>query len=160
MAVVKQTPATGPSARGTLPGMGEESEVDGVIAKLEGLGLKLLDRDAIHPEETEPEFVVAAQGEQGMAFLHALDYDAEMFEEPDAYAYLVRLWARATEKPGQVCGIDSDIASDAGAGWLTYTLGGRVRRFEFAQEDDWLVPDGAEGSIAEFCELFPEAVRG
>ena len=140
--------------------MGEESVVEGVIAKLEGMGLKLLDRGAIHTEETEPEFVLAAQGAQGMAFLHVLDYDAEMIEESDAYADWVRLWARATEKTGQVSDIDSDIDFDAGTGWLTYTLGGRVRRFEFAQEDDWLDPDGAEENIAEFCKLIPDAVRG
>ncbi|WP_162986151.1 hypothetical protein [Corynebacterium xerosis] len=140
--------------------MGEGSGVERVIAKLEGLGLKLLDRDAIHPEEIEPEFVLAAQGAQGMAFLHVLDYDAEMIEEPDAYADWVRLWARATEKTGQVSDIDSDIDFDAGTGWLTYILGGRVRRFGCAREDDWFDPDVAEENIAEFCELFPDAVRG
>lgn len=114
--------------------MGIEPTIDETIVALECLGLRLLDRAAIHPEETDPHFVLTSEG--GMAFLHVLAYDAEMIEEPDAYADWVRLWARATEKAGQVSDIDSDIDFDADTGWLP------------------------EECVAECCELFPEAVRG
>lgn len=69
-----------------------------------------------------------------------LHYDAEMVEDDDAYSGWVHEWARATAKEYRVADVVSEIDFDGGQGG-TYV---------------WLPAAG----VAEFRELFPEAVEG
>ena len=69
-----------------------------------------------------------------------LHYDAEMVEDDDAYSGWVHEWARATGQEDRVADVVSEIDFDGGQGG-TYV---------------WLPAAG----VAEFRELFPEAVEG
>ena len=126
-------------------------ERDQVIATLQRLGLELKNPGALDPEganmfaeiyeeEAHPFFLLAAEDERGPAFSHVLHYDAEMVEDDDAYSGWVHEWARATGQEERVADVASEIDFDGGQG-STYV---------------WLPAAG----VAEFRELFPEAVGG
>ncbi|MFC3848771.1 hypothetical protein ACFORJ_01115 [Corynebacterium hansenii] len=169
--------------------MAENLNQEDLIATLQRLGLELQNPAAIPTWEDEPIFTLIGEDEDRPAFSHVLFYDTEMIEEDDAYTRWVLDWARATAKQDRVTDVASHIDFDGGTSWLTYTLDGRPVRLEFKQDDDWLDPDvhdrvledfgtvpgrtrlyidnGQGGtyiwlpddSVAEFTELFPDAVR-
>lgn len=95
--------------------------------------VKRIPRQRARPQVVSPE-------ERGPAFSHVLHYDAEMVEDDDAYSGWVHEWPRATAKEDRVADVVSEIDFDGGQGG-TYV---------------WLPAAG----VAEFRELFPEAVEG
>lgn len=129
-----------------------------VIEALQRLGLRLQDAAAVHPDESDPYYILTAQGERDMAFAHVLDYDAEMVEEDDAYAGWVRLWARVTGREHGLADVASHVDFDGGTSWLAYRLDGAAVRMEFVQDGDWLDPDVAERIIEDFGDV-PGRVR-
>lgn len=123
---------------------------DSIIAALGRLGVELRDASAIHPDETDPFFILVAEREDGMAFAHVLNFDAEMIEEDDAYGEWVRSWARVTGKEHLLSDVASHVDFDGGTSRLSYVLDGRPVRMEFKQDQDWLDPDVAERVEADF----------
>lgn len=116
-----------------------------IVAWVKQCGLELLDPRSIEPETSNPSFIVGSYLSVGHnAFSYVLSYDAEMVDEEDAYATMLRALAVATGQWERVSDIESFVdfhtEDDRGCNpaYLRFTLDGEPRSIEFAQESDWL----------------------
>ena len=119
------------------------------VAHLQHLGFTLRNPAALEGIDDDPWDVLTAWDEGGYAFDHVLSYDAEMVEDDDAYTAWVAEGAEATGRTAELTHLAGHTELD-GNSWLEYTLAGTVRRTDFVQEGDWLVPEVADAIIEDF----------